>query len=129
MASLREKSIALVSKTSITSFAVESATTLYTVPTGKVFIPTEAWLETAADVGANLVVTIGRSTALTDFIGSTTCSNLDADGDIVILKPVPSATPAKNKTYAATTIIQIDVATAGNAVAGVCYLFGFLVDA
>jgi hypothetical protein len=121
------KAAALLSTTAVSDLSSETQTTLYTVPVGYKLILTEAWLETAGDVGANLVVTIGRSTALTDFVGSTTCSNLDADEDVVILKPVPSATPATNKTYAAGVIIQIDVATAGNAVAGVVYLFGFLV--
>ena len=121
------KAAALLSTTAVSDLSSETQTTLYTVPVGYKLILTEAWLETAGDVGASLVVTIGRSTALTDFVGSTTCSNLDADEDVVILKPIPSATPSTNKTYAAGVIIQIDVATAGNAVAGVVYLFGFLV--
>lgn len=127
MSFLETKGITLLSTTSVASLASETQTTLYTVPVGYKCVLTEAWLETAGDVGAALVVSIGRSTALTDFIGNTTCSNLDADEDIVILKPVPAATPAKNKIYAAGVIIQIDVATAGNAVAGVVYLFGFLI--
>ena len=121
------KAAALLSTTAVSDLSSETQTTLYTVPVNYKLILTEAWLETAGDVGASLVVTIGRSTALTDFVGSTTCSNLDADEDVVILKPIPSATPSTNKTYAAGVIIQIDVATAGNAVAGVVYLFGFLV--
>jgi len=73
-------------------------------------------------------VTIGRSTALTDFVGTTNGDNLDADEDVILIAPVPSATPATNKLYAAGVIISIDVAVAGNAVAGVVYLFGFLID-
>lgn len=129
MASLREKSIALVSATTIADLSSVAATTLYTVPTGKVFIPTEAWLRVAGDVGANLVCSIGRSTAKTDFVGSTNGDNLDASGDCILMKPVPSATPATNKTYAAGVILVFDVSVAGNAVAGAVYLFGFLYDA
>jgi len=119
--------IAKLSTTAITSLAGVSATTLFTVPTGYKCILTEAWLETAGDVGAALVCSIGRSTALTDFVGSTNGDNLDADEDVILMKPVPSATPATNKTYAAGVIIQFNVSIAGNAVAGVVYLFGFLI--
>lgn len=129
MASLREKGIALVSATTITNLSSATATTLYTVPVGKVFVPTEAWLRCAADVGAALVCSIGRSTALTDFVGSTNGDNLDAANDIMLMKPVPSATPATNKVYAAGIIVQFNVSIAGNAVAGKVFLFGFLYDA
>jgi hypothetical protein len=125
---LEANGITLLSTTAIADFSSATQTTLYTVPTGYKLVLTEAWLETAGDVGAALDVTIGRSTALTDFIGTTAGDNLDADEDIIILKPVPSATPATNKIYPAATIIQLDVAVAGNAVAGVCYLFGFLIS-
>ena len=128
MAALNESAITLLSSTAIASFAATGATTLYTVPTGKKLVLTEAWLETAGDVGASLAFTIGRSTALTDFVGTTNGDNLDADEDIIIVKPVPSATPSTNKIYAAAVAIQLNVAVAGNAVAGVCHLFGFLID-
>lgn len=129
MADLREKSMALVSSTAIADLSSVAATTLYTVPTGKVFIPTEAWLDVAGDVGGNLVCSIGQSAAKTDFVGSTNGDNLDAAGDAIIMKPVPSATPATNKRYAAATVIQFDVSVGGNAVAGVVTLFGILRDA
>lgn len=128
MAALNENAITLLSTTSIASLAGVAATTLYTVPAGKKCVLTEAWLECGGDVGANLAFTIGRSTALTDFVGTTNGDNLDADEDIIIVKPVPSATPSTNKIYAAGVIIQINVAVGGNAVAGVVYLFGFLID-
>jgi hypothetical protein len=128
MAALNENAITLLSTTAIADLSSASATTLYTVPTGKKLCLTEAWLEVAGDVGANLAVTIGQSGALTDFVGTTNGDNLDADEDVILIKPVPSATPSTNKLYAAGTVIQIDVAVAGNAVAGVLYLFGFLID-
>ena len=127
MAFIETNGITLLSATTIADLSSVSATTLYTVPAGYKCIPTEAWLETAADVGAALVCSIGRSTALTDFVGSTNGDNLDADEDVILMKPVPSATPATNKTYAAGVIIQFNVSVAGNAVAGKVYLFGFLV--
>jgi len=61
-------------------------------------------------------------------VGTTAGDNLDADEDIIQLRPVPSATPTTSKIYPAAVIIQINVAVAGNAVAGVVYLFGFLID-
>jgi hypothetical protein len=128
MAALNENAVTLLSTTSVADFSAETQTTLYTVPAGKKCLLVEAWLETAGDVGASLDVTIGQSGALTDFVGTTAGDNLDADEDVILLKPVPSATPATNKLYAAGTVLQIDVATAGNAVAGVVYLFGLLID-
>lgn len=128
MAALNENAITLLSTTAIADLSSVAATTLYTVPTGKKLVLTEAWLECAGDVGASLAFTMGRSTAKTDFVGTTNGDNLDADEDIILVKPVPSATPATNKIYAAGVIIQIDVTVGGNAVAGVVYLFGFLID-
>ena len=127
MAFIETNGITLLSTTAIADFSSATETTLYTVPTGYKCVLTEAWLETAGDVGASLDVTIGQNGAETDFVGTTAGDNLDADEDIIILKPVPSAAPAKNKIYAAGTVIKFDVAVAGNAVAGVCYLFGFLI--
>jgi len=128
MAALIENAITLLSTTAVADLSSAAATTLYTVPTGKKLCLSHAYLEVAGDVGAALAVTIGRSTALTDFVGTTNGDNLDADEDVILIAPVPSATPATNKLYAAAVIIQIDVAVAGNAVAGVVYLFGFLID-
>lgn len=125
---LNENGITLLSTTAIASFAATGATTLYTVPAGKKLVLFAAGIECAGDVGASLDFTIGRSTALTDFLGTTTGDNLDADEDMVWAMPVPSATPVKCKIYPAAAIIQINIAVAGNAVAGVVYLFGFLID-
>jgi len=126
MAALKEKAIALLSSTAVADLSSATETTLYTVPTGKRCILTEAWLVVAGDVGASLAVTIGQNGAETDFVGTTNGDNLDAAYDAIIMKPVPSATPATCKSYAAATIIKLDVAVAGNAVAGTVYLFGFL---
>lgn len=124
-----EEGIGLVSDTAVADLSAVTATTLYTVPAGKVFVATEVWLRSAADVGGSLAFTIGRSTALTDFVGTTNGDNLDVAGDCILVKPVPSATPATNKSYAAGVIIQFKVSVAGNGVAGRVFLFGFLYDA
>jgi len=119
----------LLSVTAIADLSVESATDLYRVPTGKTLILTKAYLRAAGDVGAAGVVTIGRFGAVTDFVGTTNLDNLDDAGDVILIAPVPSATPAMLKEYVAAERIQLDVATAGNAVAATCYLFGILDDA
>jgi len=132
MADLTASGISLLSTTSVADLSGVAETTLYTVPTtvnGSALtgcILTEAWLRVAGDVGANLVCSIGQNGAETDFVGNTNGDNLDASGDCILLKPVPSATPATNKVYAAGTVIKFDVSVGGNAVAGVVFLFGFL---
>jgi hypothetical protein len=129
MPKLEETSIALLSTTAIADLSSETATTLYTVPIGKTCILSHAMLRVAGDVGANLVVTIGQVGALTDFVDTTNGDNLDAEGDVIRMAPVPSATPATEKEYTAGEIIQLDVDTAGNAIAGTLYLYGTEDDA
>jgi hypothetical protein len=126
---VNECGIGLLADVAITDLSSVAQTTLYTVPTGKVLFLFAAMLRAAADVGANLAFTIGKVGALTDFIGTTNGDNLDAAGDGIWILPVPSATPATIKTYAAGTVIQLDVTVAGNAVAGRLFLFGMLYDA
>jgi hypothetical protein len=127
MSRLAKEGIARLSVTTVTTdLSTTGATTLYTVPVGESCILFPSWLKAAGDVGASLAVTVGQVGALTDFIGTTNGDNLDAANDIILLAPVPSATPATNKVYAAGTVLQINVAVGGNAVAGTVYLFGFL---
>ena len=128
MAALNENAITLLNTTAIASFAATGAQTLYTVPAGKKLVLFSAAVEAAGDVGASLDFTIGRSTALTDFLGTTTGDNLNADEDVIWALPVPAASPVTSKIYPAAAIIQINIAVGGNAVAGVVYLFGFLID-
>jgi hypothetical protein len=119
----------LLSVTEIADMSAEVETTLYTVPVGKTLILTKALLKVAGDVGAAGVGTIGQDGAETDFVGTTNQDNLDAAGDVILMAPVPSVTPAKLKEYAAGTVIKYDQVTAGNAVAGTLYLYGTLDDA
>ena len=114
----------LLSTTTVT-FAVDGATTLYTVPTGKRCILDRAVIIAAADAGTT-TVTIGKVGALTDFLGTQTLSNLDAQYDAVILQPVPNATPVIVKSYAATTVIQIDVGAHAGSAGNTVMLYGAL---
>ena len=129
MSEMVENAVTLLSVTAIADLSSATATTLYTVRTGKTLILDKARLKVANDVGASLAVTIGQVGALTDFVGTTNGDNLDAAGDVILIAPVPSATPATEKEYTAAEVIQIDVAVAGNAVAGTVYLFGTEDDA
>src|SRR4030042_4044934 len=121
-----EKCLVLLSTTSVNLNAV-AATVLYTVPPGKTAIMAFAWIRTSyTGSHAALVFTIGLSTALTDWIGTTNGDNLAADGDVIIVSPVPSATPAKLQEYTAGEVVSIDVTVAvGAATTGTLYLFGF----
>lgn len=124
MAALKEKAITLLSATTV-SLASATQTTLFTVPTGKRCVLDSAVIVAGADASTS-TVTIGKSTALTDFLGTQTLSNLDAQYDVVTLVPIPAATPVKAKSYAAADIIQISVTSAVGGATNTVYLFGFL---
>ncbi|HUT95293.1 MAG TPA: hypothetical protein VMY37_37915 [Thermoguttaceae bacterium] len=127
MADAKEKTVALLSTTTVgTNLATTGETTIYTVPAGKTCILSHAWLKASADVGGSLDFTIGQDTAETDFVGTTAGDNLDNANDVILIAPVPSATPTMQKAYAAGTVIKFKVTVAGNAVTGTVYLFGFL---
>lgn len=118
--------LSILSVTTIADFSSVAETTIYTIPTGDVCYLHSAFLEADANIGANLVCSIGQNGAETDFVGATNGDNLDADNDFILLAPVPSATPATLKKYAAGTVIKFDVSVGGNAVAGQLILFGIL---
>lgn len=104
----------------------DADTTLYTVPSGKRFLPLCGALVAGADAGATTQISIGADGAETDFIPANTLSNLDAANDVVILMPVPNTTPAKIKSYAAGTVIQARVTNQSGGATNTLYLFGFL---
>ena len=123
------KTIALKELSSTTvSLAAVAATTLYTVPTGYRCVLSHVDVIAGADASTS-TVTIGQSTALTDFLGTQTLSNLDAQYDKVTLMPIPAATPVKQKSYAAGTVIQMDVTTANGGATNTVNLFGYLYEA
>lgn len=120
----------LLSITAITSLAVAAETTLYTVPTGKTLILTKALLKVAGNVGDAADVSIGQDGAETDFVPSTDLDIANAALDVILLAPIPTATPTiARKEYVAGELIKFDVINAGNAVAATVYLFGILDDA
>lgn len=124
MADVKEKTISLLSATTV-ALDSAAATTLFTVPVGKRCVVTHAILVAGANASTS-VVTIGQVGALTDFLGSQTLSAIDAQFDIAILQPIPAATTAKVESYAAGTVIQMDVTTGNGGATNTVYLFGFL---
>ncbi len=125
MTQIEKWSIALLSATTV-AFNADAHTTLYTVPSGKRCVLHSAIVVAGADAGATTAVSIGANGSETDFVGSSVLSNLDAQYDSVILQPVPAATPAKCKSYAAGTIIEMAVATNSGGATNTVYLFGLL---
>ena len=131
MADLKESALTLLSDTAggitaISNMSVAAIQTLFTVPFGKTCILSHAIIEVSGDAGASGSLTIGQSAAAIDFVGATDVGNLDADGDCMLMMPVPGATPATLKAYQAGAVISLDIATAANAVTASVYLFGIL---
>lgn len=108
---MKEKSISLLSTTTL-NVQSTGATTLYTVPTGKRCVLDHAVVICGTAASTTAVISFGQVGALTDFLGNQTMTNLAAQYDDVICAPIPSATPVKIKSYAAETVIQVNVATA-----------------
>ena len=89
-----------------------AATTLYTVPAGKKFVPHWIVIRDLSADAALTVATFGQVGALTDFLAAQTLSGLNAAAASGILMPVPNATTVKLIEYTAAEIFQIDVTTA-----------------
>ena len=122
-----EKFMQKVSTTTV-AFNATGQTALYTVPAGQIFIPTMAVIRAGANAAAT-DVTFGRSTALTDWLGTIQLDNLDADGDQVKVEQTNANPPTKSKTYAAGVVFQIDVTVANGGPVNYVDLFGYLVGA
>lgn len=117
--------LTLLSTTTV-AFNADGDTTLYTVPSGKRCVLSHATVVAAGDAGATTTLSIGANGAETDFIPANTLSNLDAEYDSVILQPIPNTTPLKNKSYAAATVIEAQVASQSGVAGNTIYLFGIL---
>jgi len=100
-------------------------TVLYTVPVGKRCILSHAVLVAGADA-ASTDISIGQDGAETDFIPTSQCDNLDAANDAIILTPVPHLTPAKVKSYAAGTVIELKVTNQAGGATNTLFLYGTL---
>ena len=124
MSALNENALVLLSATTV-ALNADADTTIYTVPTGKRCILHSALLVAGADAGTS-DISIGQNTAETDFVGVTNLDNLNAQYDSMLLAPVPSATPATLKSYAAGTVIQAQVANQAGGATNTIFLYGTL---
>jgi len=124
---LKECSLSLLSETTL-DVTSTGATTLYTVPTGKRCVLHCAVVVCGTAASTTAVITFGQVGALTDFLDSQTMTNLAAQYDAVTCMPIPNATPVKTKSYAAATVIQVNVGTADadGSTDATIYLFGLI---
>ncbi len=116
--------VALLSTTTV-AFNANAETTIYVVPNGLRCILDHVKVVAGADASTT-DLSIGQNGAETDFVGVTNLDNLDAQYDMVILAPVPSATPATLKSYAAGTVIRATVANQAGGATNTLYLYGTL---
>jgi len=125
MGELRENALTLLSSTTVPLNA-DGQTTIFTVPVGKRCILSHALLVLGADAGTS-DISIGQNGTTTDFLPVQNLDNGNAQYDVVLLMPVPSATPAiVQKSYAAGTVIEADVANQAGGATNTIYLFGIL---
>ena len=124
MADLKEKSCALLSTTTV-SLAANGQTTLYTVPVGKRCILSHAVLVAGADcVGTDIA--IGKQGSTTDFLTTTDLGLIDAQYDAAILQPIPATNVLLSKSYAAGSVIEINVTNQAGGATNTVYLYGTL---
>ena len=131
MSLLLERTESIVSTTSSFDFNDTADHTLYTVPTGKSFIPTMIVIRGLSASMASAVLSAGKSSAKTDFLTNITCSGANATTKTLVLRPDFNATPAAGSglmtTMAAGETFVIDMVTAaGSACTGTVDLFGYL---
>ena len=124
MADLKEKGCTLLSTTTV-ALNANAQTTLYTVPTGKRCILSHAILVAGADCGTTDVA-IGQNGATTDFVTTTDLGLIDAQYDAAILQPIPAANVLLSKSYAAATVIEINVTNQAGGATNTVYLYGTL---
>ncbi len=125
MSALNENALTLLSATTV-SLGADGQTTIYTVPTGKRCILSHALLVLGGDAGTS-DLSIGQNGATTDFLPVQNLDNGNAQYDVLLLMPVPSATPAlPQKSYAAATVIEADVANQAGGAGNTLYLYGTL---
>ncbi len=123
-ADLKETSTSLLSSTTV-SLGANADTVLYTVPTGVRLVLSHAYLIAGADaVGSD--ISIGQNGATTDFIPAYDLQHLDAEFDVVLLKPIPAVEALQLKSYAAGTVIEATVTNQAGGATNTLQLFGTL---
>ena len=124
MADLKEKSVSLLSSTTV-ALNADADTTLYTVPVGKRCILSHAILVAGADASTT-DISIGQNGAETDFLAATDLGLINAQYDAAILQPIPAANVLLSKSYAAGTVIEAQVTNQAGGATNTLYLYGTL---
>lgn len=100
-------------------------TNLFTGPSGFRYMIDHVKVEAKGDEGET-DITLGQVGALTDFMDTTQLDNLDAQYDIVTLRPIQADPPVKQKSYAAGTVFQVDVTVANGNAGNTYFVWGTL---
>ena len=129
---LKEGAITKVESIETFDFNDTADHTIYTVPTGKSFIPTMIVIHTLSGTMSAAVLSAGKSSAKTDFVATITCSGADGTTKILVIRPDYNATPAAGSglmtimTAGETFVIDM-LTAAGVACTGTVDLFGYLI--
>ncbi|MBT7628768.1 MAG: hypothetical protein HN597_03565 [Desulfobacula sp.] len=107
------------------AFNSDADTVLLTVPPWYSARLTKAIIVAGANANST-DITIGQNGAESDFLPTNQMDNLDTDGDVVIVKPIPNTTPLQLQTYAAGTVIEMNVANQAGGATNTVYLYGIL---
>jgi hypothetical protein len=110
-----ENAIALVSGDNSIDLngAPAAETSLYTVPTGKIFIPTMIILDEFSAACTAAVITAGIGGGDCDeFLGNITLTNITGTTSYLILQPVPNATPVECIHLTAGQSFSVEITTA-----------------
>jgi len=125
-ASTKTEGEVLLSKTTL-SLAADGDTALYTVPAGYKIALTKAILVVGSDAGGT-TISIGQNGAETEFVATSTLTNLNVDGRYAILTPIPAATPLASRVYSATTVIDARVGSHTGGATNYLYLYGTIMN-
>jgi len=111
--------------------APAAETTLYTVPAGYQFYPTKIILRDFSAACTTAVITLGITGGTCDeFLGDQTLTNITAGfaDEILILQPIPNATPVASVILDAAEVLGLEITTAeGGALTCVADVFGKLI--
>ncbi len=130
MADLKQYALSLLSSTAAVDMKTVATTNLYTVPSGKTMIPSRVVIRNPSVSLAGGIVTFGKTTAKTDFVGSQTLTNISTvTTGVALIQPISNATPVATSAYTAGQIFCIDVTTGITAGSGTATIdvFGYLV--
>jgi hypothetical protein len=131
MADAKEKTIALISSTSVNlNQAQDTEIDLFTVPAGKTLVPVMIIMRAFTAGVSNSVVTFGETGVagtVEEFLGDQTLTNVSGTGDFLIIQPVTTATSPKAEFFTAGMKFGMEITTdEGGALTSTVDVFGYL---